>query len=66
MPVCATLQSLFTKNLNNIVPAELPLIRATIQLQHTRMFYYPILTIASQSFDCDRYSNLHYYRVTSS
>ena len=29
------------------------------------MFFYPILTIASQSFDCDRYGNLHYYRVTS-
>ena len=35
--------------------------QATIQLQHTRMFYCPILTIASQSFDCDRYGNLHYY-----
>ena len=40
--------------------------QATNQLQHTRMFYYPILTIASQSFDCDRYGNLHYYRVESS
>ena len=29
------------------------------------MFYYPILTIALLSFDCDRYGNLHYYRVTS-
>ena len=27
------------------------------------MFYYPVLTIASQSFDCNRYGNLHYYRV---
>ena len=40
--------------------------QATIQLQHTRMFYYPVLTIASQSFDSDKYSNLHYYRVKSS
>ena len=36
--------------------------QATIQLQHIGIFYYPILTIASQSFDCDRYGNLHYYR----
>ena len=40
--------------------------QATIQLQHAHMFYYPILTIASQSFDCDKYGNLHYYRVKSS
>ena len=30
------------------------------------MFYYSILTIASQPFDCDKYGNLHYYRVKSS
>ena len=40
--------------------------QATIQLQHTRMFYYPILTTASQFFDYDRYGNLHYYHVKSS
>ena len=40
--------------------------QATIQLQPTRMFYYPILIIASQFFDYDRYGNLHYYRVKSS
>ena len=71
MPVCTTLQSFFAKNLNSIVPAKLDTRRAshkqvTIQLQHTRILYYPILTIALQSFDCDRYGNLHYYRVTSS
>ena len=25
------------------------------------MFCYPMLTILSQSMDCDRYGNLHYY-----
>ena len=65
MPVCATLQSFFAKSLNNIVPAKVAT-RRTIQLQHTSMFYYPILTAASQSFDCDKYGNLYYYRVKSS
>ena len=65
MSVCATLQSFFAKNLNNIVVVKTHESLASIQLQHTRMFYYSILTIALQFFDCDRYGNLH-YRIKSS